>query len=58
MDTITDPTKDFKIAISHDTRLTSSEIASLWATYIDYSLVTCVFKHFLNNVEDASIRAH
>lgn len=57
MDTTTDTLKGTEINVLHDTRLISSEIASLWVTYMDYSLVKCVFKHFLSNVEDANIRS-
>jgi len=57
LDTTTDALKGTATNILHDTRLTSSEIASLWSTFMDYSLVTCVFRHFLSNVEDANIRS-
>lgn len=46
-----------EIPIVHDTRLTSSEIASLWTTYMNYSLINCVYNHFLSNVESEDIRS-
>jgi hypothetical protein len=38
--------------ITHDTRLTSAEIASLWNTYMVSSMVSCVDRHFNERVED------
>lgn len=37
-------------------KLVSSEIATLWTTYISDSMAVCVFKHFLSNVQDSEIR--
>jgi hypothetical protein len=38
--------------ITHDTRLTSAEIANLWNTYMVFSMVSCVYSHFNERVED------
>jgi len=37
--------------------LVSSEIAGLWNSYISDTMIVCVLKHFLNNVEDSETRA-
>ncbi|OIK12124.1 hypothetical protein BIV60_16740 [Bacillus sp. MUM 116] len=37
-------------------RLTSAEITSLWAAYINDSAIACKFKYFLNKMEDEEIR--
>lgn len=57
MNTTTETVEDTEINILHDIRLTSSEIASLWITYMDYNLVGCMYKHFLSNVEDRNTRS-
>ncbi|MCM3571400.1 DUF3231 family protein [Neobacillus mesonae] len=36
--------------------LTSSEITSLWAAYINDSAISCKFKYFISKVEDKDIR--
>lgn len=38
-------------------KLTSSEIASLWASYIQNSMAVQILKYFLNTVEGSEIRA-
>ena len=43
--------------IAHDARLNSTEIGELWNTYMSYSMYTCVYKHFLSNVQDKDIRS-
>lgn len=40
---------------SHDTRLNATEIGALWTTYMEHSLVVCMYKHFLSNVKDNDI---
>jgi spore coat protein CotF len=40
----------------HQTRLTSSEIAALWSAYQSNTMSVCVFKYFLNHVDDAEVR--
>jgi Protein of unknown function (DUF3231) len=40
----------------HYTRLTASELASLWTQYINDSMNICVKKYVLEKVEDAEIR--
>ena len=46
-----------EITVIHDTRLTSTEIASLWTVYMDFTMVSCVYKHFLSNVESGDVRS-
>ncbi|NPV93328.1 MAG: DUF3231 family protein [Firmicutes bacterium] len=46
-----------EMPVAHDTRLTSTEIAALWTTYMDYSMVNCVYKHFLSQVESGDVRS-
>ncbi|MDT8862090.1 DUF3231 family protein [Alkalihalobacillus sp. MEB130] len=41
----------------HPTKLTSSEIAALWSSFQNNSMAICVFKYFLENVEDQEIKA-
>ena len=36
--------------------LVSSEIAGLWNSYMSDTMIVCVLKHFLNNVEDTETR--
>jgi len=45
------------ITVTHATQLTSGEIASLWTTYMESRLVICVYRYFLNNVNDPAIQA-
>lgn len=40
----------------NNVRLTSSELANLWASYMESSLKVCVVKYFLKTVEDPEIR--
>jgi hypothetical protein len=40
----------------HNPRLTAVEIAQIWNAYMTNSLSVCVFKYFLNCVEDPSIK--
>lgn len=40
----------------HNIRLTSAELAELWAAYMNDSMAICVLKYFLNKVEDTEIR--
>lgn len=37
--------------------LTSSELSYLWTTYLADSMAICVFKHFLEHIEDEEIKA-
>jgi hypothetical protein len=39
------------------TQLTSSEIASIWTSYMQDSMSKCVLKYFLNHVDDEEIRS-
>lgn len=39
----------------NEIKLVSSEIATLWTTYVSDSMAVCVFRHFLANVEDNEI---
>jgi hypothetical protein len=40
----------------HNVRLTSAEIAQLWANYMNDTMGHCMLKYFLNKVEDLEIR--
>jgi len=42
--------------IEHDPRLTSAEIDYLWGVYLNDSLSVCVFKYFLQHIEDTNIK--
>lgn len=42
--------------LSHNARLNGSEIAQLWVTYMQYTMLTCVCQHFAQTVEDQSIK--
>jgi hypothetical protein len=42
--------------IEHDTRLTSAELGYLWAAYLGDSMSSCVFKYFLQHIEDTNIK--
>ncbi|KHF38493.1 hypothetical protein LQ50_21070 [Halalkalibacter okhensis] len=41
----------------HPTRLTSSEIATLWSSVQNNSMAVCVFKYFIENVDDEEIKS-
>ncbi|MGM0853449.1 MAG: DUF3231 family protein [Bacillota bacterium] len=42
---------------NHDPiKLTSSEVAKLWGSYLNDSLGNCTISHFLKDVEDPDIR--
>jgi len=40
----------------HNARLTGSEIAQLWATFMQYTMLTCVFSYFERTVKDPPIK--
>lgn len=40
----------------HLNKLTSAEVGNLWNSYMANSMSHCMFKHFLNNIEDKSIQ--
>jgi hypothetical protein len=44
-----------KHTTQHNIRLTSSEIGTLWTTYVNDSMSTCVLSYFVNKVEDREI---
>lgn len=46
-----DTTHDIK-----NIRLTSTEIACLWTTYMNDSAAICVFSYFINNIQDNDIK--
>ncbi|UCZ53496.1 DUF3231 family protein [Bacillus shivajii] len=41
---------------THDTQLTSAEIANLWATYINNTMSVCILEYFTKTVEDEEIK--
>lgn len=43
--------------VKHPVRLTSAEIAGLWSSYMNDSMLICVLKYFINKVEDADIQS-
>ncbi|PZD96500.1 sugar isomerase [Paenibacillus sambharensis] len=42
--------------VDHTVGLSSTEIAGLWATYINDSLSICISKHFLHHAESADVK--
>lgn len=50
------PVIDTDTPVIHMTRLTSSEISSLWRVYMNYSLLTCAMKVFLKHNQDPDIK--
>lgn len=38
-------------------KMTAAEVSYLWATYLSDSLSICVFKYFLENVDDPGIKS-
>ncbi len=44
--------------IHHNAPLTSSELARIWQVYAYYTMLRCVFKHFLNTLADQDLRSH
>ncbi|WP_268876520.1 DUF3231 family protein [Litchfieldia alkalitelluris] len=40
----------------HNIRLTSAELSSLWATYVNDSMSICVLRYFLEKVKDLEIK--
>lgn len=50
-------TPAYNSSITHTPGLTSSEIGNLWNTYVINSLVTCMKKSFLANVDDKDTKS-
>ncbi|MDF9408055.1 DUF3231 family protein [Pelotomaculum isophthalicicum JI] len=44
--------------IHHHAPLTSSEIAILWRTNVYYSMLECIYKHFLNTLDAPDLRPY
>ncbi|MEN6325522.1 MAG: DUF3231 family protein [Syntrophomonas sp.] len=42
--------------VVHNARLTASEIAQLWASFMQYTMLTCIFSYFERTVQDTSIK--
>ena len=42
--------------IHHHAPLTSSELASLWRSNAYYDMLSCIYKHFLNTLDDPDLR--
>lgn len=40
---------------NHETKITASELGSLWSQYLDDSLSRCVLRYFIHHVKDESI---
>jgi len=49
-------TSSQEIPSVHNARLTGSEIAQLWTTFMQYTMLTCVFRHFEATVQDPPIK--
>ncbi|MFC4322940.1 DUF3231 family protein [Litchfieldia salsa] len=43
--------------MSHNVKLTSSEIGNLWSQYINDSMSLCILSHYLKHVQDNEIRS-
>jgi hypothetical protein len=43
--------------LEHDAKLTSAEMGVLWSQYLADTMSICVFKHFLQHVDDANTRS-
>lgn len=48
--------KEVENKTEHNIRLTSSELSSLWNTYMSDSLTSCFLKYFLAKVQDTDIK--
>lgn len=48
---------NYSMKTTHNIRLTSTEIGTLWTTYISDTMAKCVLSYFLNNVEDTEIKS-
>lgn len=52
----TEKTKNTKMPVTQKPQgLTSSEIANIWISYMNYSMLRCMAISFLNNVDDADV---
>jgi len=45
-----------EMKVTHNAPLTASEIATLWRSHAHYSMLRCIYEHFLRTAEDADIR--
>ncbi|NPV89650.1 MAG: DUF3231 family protein [Firmicutes bacterium] len=45
------------LPVTHETRLSSSEIANLWRTCMLYSMTACVMQYFQQHVQDRDIKS-
>jgi Protein of unknown function (DUF3231) len=41
---------------NHQTKISASELANLWTQYVNDSLANCMFRYFLNHVQDTDIK--
>jgi Protein of unknown function (DUF3231) len=41
---------------NHQTKISASELANLWTQYVNDNLANCMFRHFLNHVQDTDIK--
>lgn len=48
--------KAAELEVEPKTRLTATELSSLWTSYMHYTCVTCFIKYFLQNVEDQDVK--
>lgn len=45
-----------EVSVHHNTRLTASEVAQLWTTYMQYTMLTCIFSYYANTVTDSDTK--
>ncbi|WML50068.1 DUF3231 family protein [Neobacillus sp. PS3-34] len=43
--------------MEHSTKLTSSEIGTLWISFIESTMQICIYKYFVQSIEDEELRA-
>lgn len=46
-----------EVEVTHNARLSAAEIAELWATFMQYTMLSCIFRYFVKTCEDAAIKA-
>jgi len=49
-------TSTVEVQVMHNVSLTASEIAIIWSTYMNYSMLTCIFKYFYEKAQDPQIK--
>ena len=49
-------TSILEVPVPHNARLTASEIAQLWTTYMNYSMLICIFRYFSEKAQQPEIK--